>query len=90
MRAKMKQILFFITTPLLVVATFFYVVPYVYMLTGGTFLWGNKMIYKGEVLFEKDNCVITMTDDFSNIKLRCPNEKVITWIDGVETPKELK
>jgi len=86
----MKKTLLFLMGVIIVIwFCVLYIFPSLWQLSGGTFSWGDKMIYEGEVLFEKDDCGVSWTNDFSNIELRCPNQEVRTWANGVET-KEVK
>lgn len=66
--------------------------PYVWKLFGGTFLWSNSVVYKGELLFEQtEDCSVAVTDDFKEIKQLCPGKNGLlkrVWIDGVEVVDE--
>ncbi len=64
----------------------------IYKASGGTFIDGNVVIYKGKELFEhKEGCVVsTLGDDFHQIKRVClfNGEPVVDiWLDGIEVIK---
>ena len=80
----MKNILITIIIIVLFMVTILYVFPYAWKYSGGTFLWGGEMIYKGKTLFKRSECAVISANDFSKIELVCPGQKKRTWINGKE------
>lgn len=61
--------------------------PYIWKLTGGSFVWDNKAIYQGKELFEAaDDCAISFTHELENVTLYCGDNKR-TWVHGEEIKK---
>ena len=64
-----------------------YVFPYMWKLSGGSFVWGKKAIYKGTELFvAQDGCAIAYSKGLEKVDLLCGNNKR-TWVNGKETSK---
>jgi len=67
--------------------------PIVYKLFGGTFLYGNSVIYKGvEIVPSEEKCSINIQEDFHIVTQVCFNELEEpikrVWIDGVEKKQQ--
>ena len=78
----MKKVINYIVMLFLIMVSILYIFPYAWKYSGGTFLWGGEMIYKGKTLFERSDCAVVFENDYSKIELICPGQKKRTWING--------
>jgi len=62
----------------------FMMFPYLWKLSGGTFITGNKIVYEGRTLMVTNgNCSISATKDFVEISVVCEDTKTL-WVNGIE------
>ena len=80
----MKKLLYFLIIMITIYILIFFGIPYIWKLTGGSFVWGNEAIYKGKTLFiSNEKCSIAFTHELEEVTLICDNIKR-TWIKGKE------